>query len=122
MIIKKFRKALYSDFVGYPSWFETFFDLFNSPLNDMNTALQNNLRFINNHKCDRKTVSLTHNAEKVVNSNVLSGQIDLVLVGKSPAMSAPLFWRGNGLGSVVVKASFDGAPAEPQEITLFLFE
>lgn len=120
MIIRKFRKALYDDFAGFAPWFNTFFDLFNQQ-SDMNTALQGNLTFLDNHRCAKKDVQLTHGIEKTVNSS-LGSNIGLVMVGKSPQLLKPIFWRGAGLGSVTVKVEFDGAPSNPQDVTLYLFE
>ncbi|MFX5918602.1 hypothetical protein ABTE65_19335, partial [Acinetobacter baumannii] len=79
MIIKRFRRALFDDFVGRPSWFDGFFDLLNQ-VADVFTALQNNLTFTDNHRCAVRTVSIVNNTEKTVTSS-LSGNISMVLVG-----------------------------------------
>lgn len=119
MKLKIFRRAQNDDFVGSPPWFQAFFELFNA-LSFSNQALQNQLKFIDNHKCERKTIKLTHSVEKEITTTL--GLVDLIMVGKSPQLSMPLYWRTGGYGKVFVKAHFDGSPTEAQEITLFLFE
>jgi len=121
MKIRQFRKVMYEDFVGYAKWFENFFDLFNR-LADVFSALDNKLTFRDNHAAAIQTVTLNHNTPKTINTKTLSGQIGLVLVGKSPALSSPLYWTSAGPGAVTVTASFVGSPTAPQEVTLYLFQ
>lgn len=121
MKIDAFRRFNPEDFPSFDEDQRRFLETLNNALEPMSMAIRGNLTFVDNFRCEAKTLKVAENSTFRLRASKLRGKVQHVLFGISELFDyATVSLRRIGNLEVELTISFDSAPISPVEIDILL--